>query len=422
MIQLLNSGLITSHSEGYSCDGIESRPRYNSSEHAENQSVINSISNADTLIDTNLNKYKLARLVQGKRKYIAFAAIDEDGKLKEKRIWLNEKQAKDSNFIQQNINNINELLAKGAKFSDKKNSKNKQEELDKKPKKYNYPDLFAKVLQEIALTLRPDSVRTYKSHIKILLQYCTEINDFDVNQKSFFYEFRLCLLQKKKSNTYCNAILSTTISMLNMLVDRGLIEKNNLSGMKQLRVAESMNPPFSAHEKEQIRQYLYLYERGLYHFTIFIHQLFIRRTELCRLKIKDIDLQRNTINISGEISKNKRNAILTITPLLRKTIEEILTDENKKNWYVFGKGLKPSATYLNPTRVSEKHRKCLQILNISSEKTLYTWKDTGIVDAYRAGVDIVTLQRIVRHSSLEELQKYLRSVGETVRVSTVSSW
>lgn len=43
--------------------------------------------------------------------------------------------------------------------------------------------------------------------------------------------------------------------------------------------------------------------------------------------------------------------------------------------------------------------------------TLYFWKHSGVIAAYKAGVDIKTIQSQCRHHSLEQTDIYLKSLG-----------
>jgi len=48
---------------------------------------------------------------------------------------------------------------------------------------------------------------------------------------------------------------------------------------------------------------------------------------------------------------------------------------------------------------------------LGSDYTLYSWKHSGVVAAYNAGVDIKTIQSQCRHQSLEQTDIYLKSLG-----------
>lgn len=58
-----------------------------------------------------------------------------------------------------------------------------------------------------------------------------------------------------------------------------------------------------------------------------------------------------------------------------------------------------------------RFQKLIKDLNLSNDYTLYSWKHSGVVAAYNAGVDIKTIQNHCRHQSLEQTDIYLKSLG-----------
>jgi len=53
----------------------------------------------------------------------------------------------------------------------------------------------------------------------------------------------------------------------------------------------------------------------------------------------------------------------------------------------------------------------IDALDMDNRHTLYSWKHTGVVTAYNAGVDIKSIQRQCRHSAREMTCNYLKSLG-----------
>ena len=60
----------------------------------------------------------------------------------------------------------------------------------------------------------------------------------------------------------------------------------------------------------------------------------------------------------------------------------------------------------------ERHKKILKELDLwGKDYTLYSWKHTGVVSAYKARIDIKSIQLQCRHYSLEQTDIYLKSLG-----------
>lgn len=60
--------------------------------------------------------------------------------------------------------------------------------------------------------------------------------------------------------------------------------------------------------------------------------------------------------------------------------------------------------------MSRKHSEFLKKVGIA-DKTLYSWKHSGVVRAYKAGVDLKAIQMQCRHHSIEQTDTYLKSLG-----------
>lgn len=48
---------------------------------------------------------------------------------------------------------------------------------------------------------------------------------------------------------------------------------------------------------------------------------------------------------------------------------------------------------------------------LADDSVLLSWKHTGIVSAHKSGIDIYSIMRQCRHGSINETQRYLKSLG-----------
>ena len=82
------------------------------------------------------------------------------------------------------------------------------------------------------------------------------------------------------------------------------------------------------------------------------------------------------------------------------------------SYYLIGKEGTPGKTPQTKNYLGNQHRAILQQLRYDTDKyKMYSWKYTGIIEAVRAGIDLVSLARQVRHHSLDQLNQYLVKVG-----------
>lgn len=96
---------------------------------------------------------------------------------------------------------------------------------------------------------------------------------------------------------------------------------------------------------------------------------------------------------------------------------EIIQESNCLNYppdfYLFGRDLVPSNIKCPINKPNFQHREALETLAIYRPKitVLYSWKHTGNIFAYLAGVDVKIIQKMNRHSSFETTEIYLRKLG-----------
>jgi integrase len=125
-----------------------------------------------------------------------------------------------------------------------------------------------------------------------------------------------------------------------------------------------------------------------------------------------VDLPIKIINIPSSVSKNGKQQSVTITAPLAKAIEKMKLQKVNLEWKLFSRDLLPGPVEIFRNRVSERHRRALDAIGITGrDVTLYSWKHTGVVNAFRAGLDIKKLQSHLRHHSLEMTDIYLKSLG-----------
>ena len=136
---------------------------------------------------------------------------------------------------------------------------------------------------------------------------------------------------------------------------------------------------------------------------------FIRPIEIRCLKVGDIHVDK--ILVRGEISKNKKSQYVAIPQPLLKMIDEAGIRNYPENYYIFGHDGRPGVRNYSVNHFGSKHLAISRELQLSKQHKFYSWKHTGVVDAYRAGADLKELQMQLRHHSLDMVNKYMKALG-----------
>lgn len=219
------------------------------------------------------------------------------------------------------------------------------------------------------------------------------------------------------SRTYNNYIINMR-ALFYELVKREYLPENPFANMKPRKEEQKLRQPFEQEDSDKIAAYVYQHNRPVYLAILLISHCGMRISELRRLRARDIDLQRGLIVLGGDQTKNKERAFITIPTVALDSLKAFGLGKIPGNHLVFGIGLKPHPKMpVGRNTISDRFREMLRamvkigLLASADGYTAYSWKDTGALAMVRAGLDIVAIQRHLRHKSLATTQRYLQSLG-----------
>lgn len=126
----------------------------------------------------------------------------------------------------------------------------------------------------------------------------------------------------------------------------------------------------------------------------------IRREELVKLKVSDIDFTHGLIRIRG---KGKKERYVPVAPATLERIKEYV-EETKSEWLFPGR----NDTHLTPTRVNEifmYYRDKLNIPNLTPHKLRHTFATV----MFENGADIKVIQDLMGHASINTTNIYAKT-------------
>jgi integrase len=365
-----------------------------------------------------LNKkhpYKLAVLKDRlgdltKRWYIEFSVFNISKNCLQKKYDYEVNKFPDATsrrgFARKTIKEINKMLEEGyiIGVSDTTN------------KAHNIPslnDAFEKMLSIKKGEYSHATYNAYSSKINIFLEWV---------QNTYSHTLLLTELTKKdvtyylddkaregKTPTTLNNYRECLCAIFNdIIVREECVKENPFAGIKKRKELQShKNIAYRGEEKLNLLNAISKADPELFIFVKFIYYTFMRPNEIRQMQKYNIQLEHNRIFIEAIKSKNKKDAFVTIPPAFKPDLEILISDKLSKQYLFSGR----IAPMISKNRMSDRHRKILSGFDFASDHTLYSWKHTGVVDAYRAGIDIKSLQLQLRHYSLEETDTYLKSLG-----------
>lgn len=279
-------------------------------------------------------------------------------------------------------------------------------------------DAFDHILKLKTPSCGKRTIESYTYVIKLFREWLEKkrmenifVYQFDVTQARLYMDY--LTLTKKYSGRTFNDHLTVLSTFCNCMVDRDWIVKSPFRKIKKLPVEIGRNIAFSESEREELDLHLYNNDREMYYFTQFVYYCFIRRSELTRLKVENIDFKNGSIIIPSGASKNRRQESVVIPASFIPILKDMQLELLPPDWFIFGRYLKPGPVqYMNYNHISTRHNKITKKLKIDKSKGLYSWKHSGVCEVYPLlNGDVYALMRQLRHTELNTTMIYLKSLG-----------
>lgn len=257
---------------------------------------------------------------------------------------------------------------------------------------------------------RSDTLRAYKSYISLIQKYIAEKNikinlaiefnkSFVVNYLDWIY------FERKNSVTTYNNHLTFIGNFINYCCNRNFMKENFTTSIIRKKNTKKKRQIFTPETKEKIKEL----DKEMFNYFVLCmctYFCFIRRTELCKLKVSDIHLSENYIIIDENISKNRKTEHVTIPNQLKIYLQKHIAEAGA-DFYLFSKNdFKPGIEQLQPKKISDTWTKIRTLKNIASEYQFYSLKDTGITDLLNSGIPAIKVRNQARHYDLKITESY----------------
>lgn len=255
---------------------------------------------------------------------------------------------------------------------------------------------------------------SYKFHARKLAEWCEPYGILDLPVKEFTwshaqrYMDQIRDVRKVNSTTFNNYHLFAN-GIFNWMIERGYCEENPFNRVQRLRKVQKYRTLIS---QEQFRECLTWFEQNdppMVTVCLFVYHTLLRpRSELLRIKVKDLDLVNGVINVSGEFSKSKRIRRPAIPPAMIEYLKRSNVMKADPDDYVVGKGLVPNKVPSGYNYMGMCWVKMRKALNWTTDKQLYSLRDSGIVQLIADGVDLHVVMRQADHQNIETTNRYIQ--------------
>ncbi|MFL1012090.1 tyrosine-type recombinase/integrase [Flavisericum labens] len=293
------------------------------------------------------------------------------------------------------------------------------------PKEEDKQGLPVKEALEYALKLKTNIVgeRTlvdYRSRCDLFLKWQSErfktIETIDQVDKKMVSEF-LNHVQLKTSPRNRNNYRTCLGSLFQVLEDNDIIDKNFISAIAKLKTNPKRNKTYSEKQHQDIFDYLEKQDPIMLLFIKFVSYNFLRPIEVCRLRVKDINLDSNTLQFQA---KNKALKTKIIPDILVKDLPDLRGIDGDMLLFTPNKIGGTWEATLSSRRgfFSNRFNKVVkQHFGLDKNYGLYSFRHTFITKLYRSLVSESSpfsakssLMQITGHASMSALESYLRNI------------
>ncbi|GAB6282040.1 MAG: site-specific tyrosine recombinase XerD [Ignavibacterium sp.] len=282
-------------------------------------------------------------------------------------------------------------------------------------KEINLKKIIDLYLEEITSIRRysNNTKKSYKEDLYEFLNFCLEnkiekINE--VNQK-FIKKFLVYLNEKKLEKSTISRKLSSLRGLFNFAFEKELIDKNYLSLISNPKFSRKLPEIISINDFDRIfAQIDKTYNKkeftleNLLIKTIFdlLYGCSLRVSELCNIKLSDVDFYKKSVRILG---KGNKERLVPIGDKSLKTLQEYLSfmnNKNKNNFLLVDK----FNNQLYTKKVYRIVNSILKEVTDLEKKSPHILRHSSATHLLDKGANLMAIKEILGHSSINTTQIY----------------
>ena len=204
-----------------------------------------------------------------------------------------------------------------------------------------------------------------------------------------------------------NNYLSFIHTLCEFLVRKEFLKANPAKFFQKKKEKKKRREGVPADVRNQICDYLKKNKNlGMLTVVQIIYFQLIRRTELTKVKVSDINLKKKFIHIRPEVAKNGKERWICILDGFMPVLVDHLKKANNGDFLFSNNEFMPGRERLSPKKVSDQWDRMRKHLGFKKTYQLYSLKDSGITDMLLAGIPSVKVRDHAGHSTVSMTEKY----------------
>ena len=276
-------------------------------------------------------------------------------------------------------------------------------------------DASLKFLSIKTKDLREESIRSYRSYINIFIEWLSFQNkDTMITQDFTKYDAVNYLdwitTNKKVSANTWNNYRSFMITLFEWLIERGYYNVNHFAKIKSKKRTEKNRIIIPLEDRKLIFEDLKENNINFLMFLFFEYYSLMRPSEIFRMRIKDIKINAQIIELEGEQTKNTYNRNIVIPdkfmPVLKDYLARIKVDSYDKDLYLFSRKFVPGDFKLRAKDAGKVWIELRKKFNFPAQYKVYSLRDTSITSMLMSGIPAKVVQKHADHHDLTITSRY----------------
>lgn len=257
--------------------------------------------------------------------------------------------------------------------------------------------------------IRPDTIRAYKSYLKNFESWYGQksMDQAAIRLTATVIDNFLVHIMEERGNTSRtrNNYLSFFHRLCVYMVQKKYLPSNPADSIPKLPESIKQRKVIPRDVLSQIFTHLKTYP-GYYALCMTIFYTFIRRTELCKIRVEHLNLTNQTLFVTAVDTKNKRDRVTTVPDDLLSVLEKHTQKAKPSDFLFSADHFMPGAIQLTPKKVSDTWVKTRNELGFDHAYKFYSLKDTGITAMLQMGVPTIVVRDQAGHYDISVTDKY----------------
>ena len=199
------------------------------------------------------------------------------------------------------------------------------------------------------------------------------------------------------------------------MIEKCYCKENHFAKIKHRKTEGKRRTLIPEDYRSKIEEYLKINNPGYLIMLKLIYAGLIRPKELRMLKLSDLSFAEKQIRVRKEVAKNGHERYVPVSDEILKALLDIGVQNATLDDYIFGRGYKPGNEKMSEARLTKTWDSLRKKLDLPHDMQMYSFRDTGITDMIKNGIDPLSIKQLADHHSLDITTVYTNHADPNLR-------